>query len=719
MLFKYSVILFCYYLTVLGLDLKNIKEKIWENRQIIFALIVLFFLAASIRSNIIRYEGNYLFEPDAYYHARLVQDIVTQGYIPEIDPDVYYFVEGGMPNSTPELQHYIMAAIYFIISLGIYSKEAVALAVQIAPVLFGSIISVAMYFLAKEIFNDKKIGLFTAFLAAITPAFAYRTMAGAEGNDSLGFVWMVIGFVFLIKAIKSKSLHKTDLINTSLAGIFFGLMAITWRANILIPLILIPASMFMLLYISGTTVKHNSKIVNSEPFNFLVKIAIALGLYTIISYLYGLISTGYASIWFVSLANSIASVAKISPELILIITAVVLIGFVGGCFLLYKSNKETRDLGKTLVIAGLYIGLILLVIFFMVEPDAFYSGTGRQSISSLVGEESLGNQSFGTKYNALIIFPIIGLLFFPISLHFFKKEDSHTQILLWFWAIITLFMAWYKLKFTFFFGLGLVAGAAIAIYVILELIRKYDLKGIEGKTIFIALGFLLILGIGGSDLYLTQFSPFANSSSYWINTMNWIEENTSTDAKFLNWWGDGHQLAFVTERKFSVDNRNASSFGNRAYAEFVITTDVNRGYDIVKNEIGAEYIILPSDNFYSAPTYEFYVSDSVDSRLGQKYYDFETRTISCNKTDTEVNCGGSIIPIEQYNSFGKTWTAVPSDFYNGQTAVYYYAEDTQLVILGPAYNNTNLAKVYFNSTETQKYYEEVYSYNGMKIFKVK
>ena len=66
----------------------------------------------------------------------------------------------------------------------------------------------------------------------------------------------------------------------------------------------------------------------------------------------------------------------------------------------------------------------------------------------MVGEESVGNSFFGTKYNALIVFPWLALILLPIGLFMFKKEDMHMGVLFWAWVIVTLFMAWYKLKFT-------------------------------------------------------------------------------------------------------------------------------------------------------------------------------------------------------------------------------------------------------------------------------
>ena len=83
-------------------------------------------------------------------------------------------------------------------------------------------------------------------------------------------------------------------------------------------------------------------------------------------------------------------------------------------------------------------------------------------------------------------------------------------------------------------------------------------------------------------------------------------------------------------------------------------------------------------------------------------------------------CNGQAIPKTTYDTqFNDIWKNTPTEFYNGSTAIYYYGVNDQLILVGPSYNQTNLAKVYFNSSETSKYYEEVYSKNGMKIFKVK
>ena len=696
----------------LDFNASEIKTKVWENRKMIFILIVLFLFAMSIRSNIVRYEGNYLFEPDAYYHARLIEELAEQGYINEIDPNVYYAEEGGRPHQPPSLYHYINVWIYNIISLGQYSKEGLAASVQFLPIIFGALISIGMYFLGRDVFKSKKLGIIAGFLTAITPAFAYRTMAGAQGDNSLGFLWMVIGFVFLIRALQSDKLEKTDLVNSAIAGIFFALMVFTWRMNLLIPVVLIPSLFVILLYQSKFAKK--SSVQKSLIINTLIKSVIALGIYTIASLVYG-------ENWIMGAVGNVSSIIKFSPELVLLFSIIGTLIVIGLSLFLQNSKKEIKDYGFYISIIILALGLIAMIYMFATIPDLFYGTEGRTGIASLVGEESVGLASFGIKYDALIILPFVGLFMLPLGMILFKRKDLHLQIILWFWTLATLMMAWYKLKFTFVFGLGLVMGALIAFDFFFKLLKKYDVeKGMESKITVVALLFIMLIGIAAAPTYLNQFQPFANQDPKWIDAMNWINENTNKEAKFMNWWGDGHQLAFVTERNFSTDNRNESGTANKAYAEFNITTDTNKAYDIIKNKIGAEYIILQLNNFYSGPTYEYYVQNKVDGSLGAKYYDFQTRIIGCNDINEGKVCNGQLIPTNVYETdFSSKWKSTPNEFYNGQVPIFYYGEGNTLTIIGNTYNNTNLAKVYFNSDETSQYYDEVYSSGGLKIFKVK
>jgi len=695
----------------LNANIKEIKKKVYDNRKMILVLIVLFLFAMSIRSNIVRFEGNYLFEPDAYYHARLVEELAQQGYINNIDPNVYYQLPNGAVSAPPSLYHYLSWFLYEIVALGAFNKELLAFTVQFFPVIFGALISIGMYFLGKEIFDSKKIGLIAGFLTAVTPAFAYRTMAGAQGDNSMGFLWMVIGLVFFVRALKTDTRTKKDLINAVLAGIFFSLMAIGWSLHLLIPVVLIPSIAIILLYKTYDSKKKPLK--DSAVLNIIIKSAIALGIYTIISFIYG-------SDWITAATNVLVEVLNVDGFFALLIGVIGVIAFIALAFYLQSLDKSGRKMGLYLAIALLYIGLLLVAFMFVIVPDFFYN-SGRTSIISMVGEESLGITSFGIKYNVLLILPIIGLVLFPFGLFLLKRKDIHLQVLLWFGTLVTLFMAYYKLKFTFVFGLGLVMGALLAVDFFFKLLEKYNAeKGIEAKIIIGALFFIIVLGVAAAPIYLNQFQPFANSDTRWIDAMDWINNNTTKEAKFFNWWGEGHQLAFVTERNFSSDNRNYSAEANSNYAEFMITSDVNKAYDIAKNKIGADYVIIHPNNFSSGQSFAFYAAGKIDSSVSNNFSDFQSRFIGCSPSDNGLVCNGQTIPTEQFEQMAKDkWTSAPTDFYNGQLPLFYYRNDNILIVIGPSYNETNLAKVYFNSDETSKYYEPVFDSGGLKIFKIK
>jgi asparagine N-glycosylation enzyme membrane subunit Stt3 len=698
---------------VIFLDFDEVKQKVLDNKKMIFILLVLFIFAVGIRSNIARYEGNYLFEPDAYYHARTTQYLVTDGVVPEIDPQAYYQEEQGGSTSEKTSFYWILSAwIYTIVSLGMgFNKELFAFTIQFFPAIFGALISVGMYFLGKEIFNDKKIGLITGFAAAVTPAFAYRTMAGAQGNNSLGFLWMVIGFIFLVRAIKHGKLGKEEWINIILSGVFFAVMVFSWRMHILIPAILLPSAAFILLQLSSKPKKHNENITKSEPFNFIIKIFVSLGIYTVASIIYG-------EAW---LTDIIFYASKFvgSNELALILGVISVLVFIALSFLIYNSSKDTKKIAQYLVIIGLFAGLFALLFMFTTVPDFFYGEDGRTQLSSMVGEENTGKQFFGTKYNSLILFPWIALFMLPIGLYFFRKKESHPQIIFWFWTIITLFMAWYKLKFTFVFGLGIVTGVAITAYLVFELLKKFELeKGIEAKISLGALLVLIILGVGAAGIFMPDYQPSANSSPDWVEAMEWIQINTEDDAKLFNWWGEGHMISFITERRVSSDNRNFTFRANQAYAEFNITGDANRAYDIVKNEIGADYVLLPANNFKAMTNYHIQLINKVDYTEAQKYYNDPFNKVNCQTVETGRDCGGQIIPTEQLSEFNTIWTTKPTQFIDGETPAYYYLTEKSVFVLGPILNNTNLSKVYFNNPETEGFYDLVFENHSIRIYKI-
>ena len=128
------------------------------------------------------------------------------------------------------------AAIYNIFTLGSgFDKDLWIQFVKVLPALFGALTIIAMYFFAKKTYS-KEAAVVTALIAGVVPSYVYRTFEFED--DSLGFLWLIIGFVFLARAVKEPSMDKKNLINALISGIFFGVMAWTWGFFRILPVLL-------------------------------------------------------------------------------------------------------------------------------------------------------------------------------------------------------------------------------------------------------------------------------------------------------------------------------------------------------------------------------------------------------------------------------------------------------------------------------------------------
>jgi len=178
------------------------------------------------------------------------------------------------------------------------------------------------------------------------------------------------------------------------------------------------------------------------------------------------------------------------------VTALLLLGMLGGfvalmVFLAYKKENGAIKLISTIL---LYFFIIALVYTFLTTDILFKDNT---VLGQTVGEENTGKQFFGIKYNALIVLPWLALLLIPIRM--FRNKKDHLSAMIFFWVLITLFMAWFKLKFTYTFGLPIAAAGG---FIAAETFHYFGKRtGLERKVIGLALGFMLLVGIASATIF--------------------------------------------------------------------------------------------------------------------------------------------------------------------------------------------------------------------------
>ncbi len=679
------------------------------DRKQLFCVSLIFLLAFGVRGHLLIFE--YMFGFDPYYHSRMIGFVIQNGYAPEHDMMAYYFMGGG-GRPTDVFFWYFEAAIYKIATLnGPYDKWLWIQFAKVLPAFFGALTAVAMFFFGKELYG-RKGGYVMAFMAAVVPSFVYRTMAGTNENDCLGFLWLVIGFVFFVRAVKNPVFNKKGLVNAVLAGFFFAVMSITWEMFLLIPMVLGGYLFFALLYIYS---KRNFQ----QTIDLIKLSAVSLGIF------FAVATFTYGSGW---INNVIAYVFSAIPgdlEIFLFAGAALL----GGLFLYlaYKMRApaERESTAKTINL----IALILLFIIFLSVIGCFLTIDKLFKITSVlgqsVGEENTGWQYFGSKYNALIVFPWLALLLIPIRMY--REKEEHLSAIVFFWVLITLFMAWYKLKFTFAFGLPIAAAAGL---VTTELFHYFKGRpSIETKSIAVGMGFMLLVGVAAAAFFVPeQFPHIEMGNPTWKKALAWMQkpENTPENSKMFNWWNNGHWISFIGERSVLIDNRNLSWDADQDFSKFVITPDVNEAAAIIKH-YDSDYIILSNDMFStmgSFGSYAYNTMNASDPRI-INFYRPPYYAVPCSRTGAagsiQYSCGNNSLNEQQMNSIPTTWQSQAYNVTEQSVPFFLYrdADNINIYLINFALNDTTLSKVWFHHPDAMLYFEEVYGSEGIKIFKVK
>ncbi|MEM0360053.1 MAG: STT3 domain-containing protein [Candidatus Diapherotrites archaeon] len=706
------------------------KGGLGKEEFAVLAIVLLFGYA--LRTQNFQPRFQYFFGFDPFFAARMLEFYLVEGQPPEIDPIAYFELpDQDRVIPTNEALFYYISVVFFRLftAFGPYSRELLIEAVKVFPAFYGAIISVLCYFVGKELWG-KKAGYVTAFLAAIMPAYVYRTTQFE--SDSMGFFWMIAGLLFLIRALKEPKLDKSHIVNALLAGIFFAGMAATWGFFLIIPILLILFFPFGLLLFLSRSIKI-------EAFGSFVLLYL---LSSVVFFVLVVFSDGFG--WINTMfdyAEKALPFLNFSGEnftsiAIVIVFLALIFGFF--LFILFFGTKraETREsLLRGLVVALLYAVVVFLIIA-LIDPNGMFSSRimPNDVFMTTVGEESAGNSHFSYKYGILVLFAYAALALMPLYV-WFNKQDYLSPII-FLWIAASLLMAWYKLKFTYAFGLPMAfGGGALAGMLFFYFKDLKHFKAVESKIALFALAFMLLAGIAMGDFFVRHHEPSIETDIAWKETLHWMKDNTPAKAKFMNWWSYGHWITFVSGKSVFADNRNVKwNISDGGYGRFLMAQDLNESLALVR-EWKPEYILVDNglfQGFASMATYAFETrpgdfNESVKRLLmfadpNHNFY------LPCylEKDKNAYNCSGNLIPATEMSSslWADTWTRVPATTQSGISVWFYREKDNSgIAKMLSTVNNSTLARLWFHDPEAMKYFEEVYRYSAgnqaIKIFKVK
>ncbi|MDD5148634.1 MAG: hypothetical protein PHH08_04190, partial [Candidatus ainarchaeum sp.] len=97
------------------------------------------------------------------------------------------------------------------------------------------------------------------------------------------------------------------------------------------------------------------------------------------------------------------------------------------------------------------------------------------------------------------------------------------------------------------------------------------------------------------------------------------------------------------------------------------------------------------------------------------------QTCSIDEKGQKIVCGGNNIPFDQWANIPTAWQKLPNQFSDQRTPIFIYRDQKLpiLYVFNEASNNSTAVKLWFNEPETMKFFEESYSQEGIKIFKIK
>lgn len=235
------------------IDIKGIIEKI-KNPIIIILVLAAFILSLYVRAVLPHdnvFLGNGIFsisEDDGVYQMRIVEWIV-HNYPHFLWFDAYTLYPYGESMPWAPLFTYSLATIIWIAGLGSPSYNTIYTIGAYYPAFLGAIVVFPTYFIAKNVFDDRRIGILSAFIIALLPGqFLDRSLIGFTDHHVAETLFSTLTMLFLILSVKVSRKHsfsfkdirdknwdalKPSLPYYALTGIFLSLYALIWKGALL------------------------------------------------------------------------------------------------------------------------------------------------------------------------------------------------------------------------------------------------------------------------------------------------------------------------------------------------------------------------------------------------------------------------------------------------------------------------------------------------------
>lgn len=553
---------------------------------IIGILSLSFSISFLIRSQAADY-GWELNEFDPFFNYRATQYIVDNG-IPayfEWNDDLSWYPIGRDVSQTSQVVLHMTAAVtYWIFGGGMELYDFTIL----FPVIFGSLSTIVIFALVRVI-GGTTAGLFSALFFSVSLPLTVRGTIGWFKSEPLGIFFGILALYFLLSGINSRN-KKVAIVKLVAAGISLSLSISAWGGS---QFFIILIGIF---FLSLPFVRSDHKFIMW-----------AVPLFTSIVLLVSLSFERLSS----NFVFELGGIALLSSTI-----------FVIACiFIQSKSNenKKTRN-GLLFLVAILIIGSSVLIINvdseFLPLPSYRYLNainpfltTSVPLVDSVAEHASTTiSQSF-LFHSILMIFAGLGI-WLIIKNHKVKNSDFIKNDMIIFsliFGLIGIHISSAFVRLEVFASLSLIILSSVGLSILVkDVLNNTDHKKFRDLTIkssfFVGIIVLLVLPLsfpeGGNWVTAAKSPPtilnggtvYPVSTNDWIESMEWIKNNTPKDAVIASWWDYGYWISTLAERASIADNSTVHTYIIQNLAK-MLTSSPDQAWKMLI-DMQADYVIV-------------------------------------------------------------------------------------------------------------------------------
>ena len=521
-------------------------------------------------------------EFDPFFNYRATQYIVDNGISSYFDwnDELSWYPHGRDISLTSQSMLHIITAFSYtpfssVIELYDYTI--------IFPVIIGSLSSIMIFFVTREI-GGTTAGLFSSLFFSVSLAITVRGSIGWFKSEPLGIFLGLLSLFLLLNALNSK-FDKTSIIKISLSGIFLSLSLSAWGGNQFFVIL-------MGLFFISLPFVHREKnlILKILPF-FSISFTIVTLLLERpgINFIFGLgglmiVGTTLISIICIFIQKRSIEKLKIRNSLFFLFSIIL----ISSVFIILDNSLNPLNITQ-----HRYLNAI--------NPLLTTSDALTDSVSE---HETLNIKQSFQFHSVLMIFGAIGIWFLfkkNYSLTIKNHSKSITLIFVMFGAYIG--SAFMRLEVLTSISIIIISSIGITFllksFKNIRTTKKIILSSSFSVFVVIILLIPLFLPATANVLYISSAVPptilnggsnFQGNFEDWRETLEWINDNTDSNAVVVSWWDYGYWIQTISERKTLVDNSTLIDSRIREIAQ-IFFMEPNDAWKSLNN-LEADYFVI-------------------------------------------------------------------------------------------------------------------------------